>query len=463
MEYCWLYPWLVVIGGGFYGGTGPVLGPGWALLLLLGGQVAVKPVLARSRTLRQARGILVAGGLVLGFLAVRAQHYPDIAVWNLAWIAAILRAAHDALPAVPKPALGALVAACLWWRGLTLGAREVDATAIEEAYRIGVAMIVVYFTAAVVYGDARGFLAAGPTIPGSLPAFFFIGLSALALARLATIWDASQPEERTHDQARAWAMIVVGLVGAILLAAAVSAGLAAADVTTYLGLALRPLLPLVEWLFLILIFVAEILVTIILAILQRLPRREVPDPGVPPSVFGDLVRRLREIRMDPTVVEGARWIMVVVVVVMLAIGMAVTIALRRRREQRADEDEHESVWSAREVWGGLVRAVRRRWRGATGEESDTAGARGIRRIYRAMLQVGRDLGVRRSPWVTPREYQPRLAGAIPEAADDVAMVTEVYERVRYGAWEPTEADVASVESVLARIKSAAARRSRWSE
>ena len=45
MEYCWVYPWIVVVGGGFYGVTGPVLSPGWDFLLLAGGQMAVKPVI----------------------------------------------------------------------------------------------------------------------------------------------------------------------------------------------------------------------------------------------------------------------------------------------------------------------------------------------------------------------------------------------------------------------------------
>ncbi|OFX33483.1 MAG: hypothetical protein A2Z07_11730 [Armatimonadetes bacterium RBG_16_67_12] len=116
------------------------------------------------------------------------------------------------------------------------------------------------------------------------------------------------------------------------------------------------------------------------------------------------------------------------------------------------------MWSVQELWGGLARGLRRRWRRAEREEPAAAGAQAIRRIYREVLRVGRGLGARRPLWATPREYQPRLAGAVPEAADDVAVVTEAYERVRYGAWEPAEASVGMVESVLARIKSAAEQR-----
>jgi hypothetical protein len=211
-------------------------------------------------------------------------------------------------------------------------------------------------------------------------------LSALALAHLATIWDRSHPDERTHFQARAWALIVVGVVGLILLTAGMSAGLAAADVTTYVGLALRPLLPVVEALFLVVLFVAEILVTIVIAILSRMPRREMRDLTTPPTVFDDLLRRLREIRVDPTVVEGARWTMVVAVALLLAIGMAVTIVLMRRRERKSDEDEHESVWSVQEMWGGLVRGLGRR--GPGDPEDLPGGAAGGDGSRRAASSLG---------------------------------------------------------------------------
>jgi hypothetical protein len=232
MEYCWLYPWVVVLGGGFYGDADPLLGPGWAFALMLGGQHLTRSVLARGGPLRRARGVLVCAGVVLGCLAVWAQHYRGVPAWNPVWIGALLRAAHDTLPAVPKPVLAALAAAALWWRGLALGTRDTDAGGIEAAYKSGVAAIVAYLLAAAIYADTAGFRAAGPVLPASMPAFFMLGLSALALARLAVIWDRGQPDERAHVPARGWALLVVGVVGLMLLVASVSAGLAAADVFT---------------------------------------------------------------------------------------------------------------------------------------------------------------------------------------------------------------------------------------
>lgn len=453
MEYCWLYPWIVVIGGGLYGRTSPLLSAGWTFLLMLAGQASVKPLLDRGGSLRRSRVILVSVGVVLGLLAIHEQYYSGVPLWQPAWFMALLRATHDVLPALPRPVAGALVASLLWWRGLALGAREVGAIEIEQAYKTGVGMIVVYFIAAAIYPDSSGFQAAGPTLPGTLPAFFFLGLSALALARLGTIWDASRPDERAHFPARAWLLLIVGVVGMILLMASMTAGLAAADVSTYLGLALRPLLPVLEIFFVAVFFVAGLLVRVIIAVLSRIPRRDIPETSPAPTVIDDLLRRLREINLNPQVVEGARWTMVLAVLLLLAIGMALTIVWMRRRERHPDEDEHESIWSAREMLRGLANLLPRlRLRRSGPQEPAAQTVRAIRLIYRELLRLGAGLGAVRQSWATPREHDPRLRTVLPGAPDEVAALTTAYERVRYGIWEPTSAEVRIAQEALDRAK-----------
>jgi len=426
---------------------------------MLGGQHLTRSVLARGGPLRRARGVLVCAGVVLGCLAVWAQHYRGVPAWNPVWIGALLRAAHDTLPAVPKPVLAALAAAALWWRGLALGTRDTDAGGIEAAYKSGVAAIVAYLLAAAIYADTAGFRAAGPVLPASMPAFFMLGLSALALARLAVIWDRGQPEERAHVPARGWALLVVGVVGLMLLVASASAGLAAADVFTYVGLALQPLLPVLEVVFLVLFFVAEIVARVIIAVLSRIPQRDVREAVPPPAGLDDLLRRLREIHVHPTVIEGARWSMVLVATVLLGVGMALTVVLMRRRRGRPDEDQHESVWSTRALLRGLGSLVfRLPSRRAPADRSPDPAVRSLRRIYRELLLLGRRAGAPRDPAATPREHGPRLTGALPAAAGEIAALTEAYERVRYGAWRPPPAEVRAAERALQRVKAAMAAR-----
>ncbi len=457
MEFCWLYPWLVVIGGGLYGPTGPLLSSGWALALLLGARVALRPVVDRAGTLRRSRVLLIGGGLVLGLSAIHQQYYQQIPIWDPAWVGMLLRATHDTLPEVPKPVAAAFVATCLWWRGLALGGREVGAIEVDRAYKTGVGMVVLYLIAAAIYPDTRGFIAAGPELPGTMLAFFFLGLSALALARLAMIWDRGRPEERSQVPGRAWLLLVVGVVGLILLTASTMAGLAAADVSRYFVVALRPLLPLVELVFIVLFFVASIIVRILIAILSRIPRRDVAHPGQSPAVFDELLRRLREIEMNPQVIEGARWGMVVALLALLIIGMAVTIVLMRRRGRKTDDDERESVWSTRAALAGLTDLLPRVGRRLSPyDEGAVPEARAIRRVYRELLHVGAGLGTSRPVWATPREHDPSLRRILLHATSDVAGLTWAYERVRYGGWRPMPAEVRDAEAALERVKATVA-------
>lgn len=457
MEFCWLYPWIVVIGGGLYGATGPLLGSGWAFALLIGAQMAVRPIVDRAGQLRQARVMLVSAGVLVGLMAIHAYYYPGLPLWHAGWVGSLLRATHDILPEVAKPVTAGLLAALLWWRGLVLGIRDVGAIEVEQAYKTGVGMVVLYLIAAAIYGDTQGFAAAGPELPGSMLAFFFLGLSALALGRLATIWDRARPDDRSQIPGRVWPLLVIGVVGLILLTASTMAGLAAADVSRYLVMALRPLLPLVELVFIVLFFIAGIIVRVVIAVLSRIPRREVGTSGQPPAFFDDLLRRLREIEMNPQVVEGARWGMVLGLLALLIIGMAVTIVVLRRRERRKDDDEHESVWSAREMLAGLGRLLLRlRRQRPAREERTLPEATAIRRVYRDLLRLGANLGAPRPAWATPREHDARLRGVLPDATGEVETLTWVYERVRYGRWRPTAHEVREAEAALERAKTTVA-------
>jgi len=457
MEFCWLYPWIVVIGGGLYGATGPLLQPGWAFALLIGAEAGVRPIVDRAGRLRQARFLLVGAGVLVGLTAIHQQYYPNVPLWHPAWLGSLLLATHDILPEIPQPVTAALVAALLWWRGLVLGIREVGAIEVEQAYKTGVGMVVFYLFAAAIYSDTQGFAAAGPELPGSMLAFFFLGLSALALARLATIWDRARADDRSQVPGRAWLLLVIGVVGLILLTASTMAGLAAADVSRYLVLVLRPLLPLVELVFIVLFFIAGLIVRAVIAVLSRIPRRDVVTPGQPPAFFDDLLRRLREIEMNPQVVEGARWGMALGLLALLIIGMAVTIVVLRRRERKQDDDEHESVWSAREMLAGLGKLLLRLRRPRPArEERAVPEATAIRRVYRDLLRLGADLGAPRPAWATPREHDPRLQGVLPDATGEVETLTWVYERVRYGRWRPTGHEVREAEAALERAKATVA-------
>jgi hypothetical protein len=181
-----------------------------------------------------------------------------------------------------------------------------------------------------------------------------------------------------------------------------------------LVLALRPLMPVVEALFVVLFFVASLIVRVLIAVLSHLPRREPQQIGQPTTVIDDLLRRLREFEVNRQFVESARWGMTLALLALLVLGMAITIVLIRRRERKQDEDERESVWSARDALSALTGLLSGlRIRRAPGPEAPPPEVSAIRRIYRALLEIGSAHGAPRKLWATPREYLPPLRGAPP--------------------------------------------------
>jgi MFS family permease len=313
-------------------------------------------------------------------------------------------------------------------------------------------MVVLYLIGAAISGDTQGFAAAGADLPGSMLVFFFLGLSALAVARLSTIWEAGRPDERGQVPGRAWLALVVGIAGGILLLASMMAGLAAADIAKYLLIALRPLMPVVEMLFVVVFFVAGLIVRVLVAILTQLPRRPPHEIAQPPTVIDDLLRRLREFEVNRQFVEGARWGMALLLLALLLIGMAVTIVLIRRRERKRDDDERESVWSTRDALAELTGWLRRLWVRRLAQDAPPPEVNAIRLIYRALLDLGATLGAPRKTWATPREHLSPLGGALPAVRSEIESLTAAYERVRYGRWRPTASDVRAAEAALVRVR-----------
>ncbi|MDQ7842752.1 MAG: DUF4129 domain-containing protein [Armatimonadota bacterium] len=454
IEFCWLYPWVLLATGGFYGpASAPLLPPGAALLLLAGGFVAVRLVSGRPWALATVRAVVVGTGLVFGLGAVKMAHYPAAPVYDLRWVATLLQAAHDALPVILPPVMGALLATLLWWRGIVLGEREFTHFEVERAFRRGVGWTVTFVILFVIYGDARGFVPAA-SAPGYLLGFFSCGLVLLAVTRLLEIWRENQAEAAQALAAnRHWLLLLVGVVGMILSGAALLSGLLNVRFRPVVLSWLRPLAPVVEVLFLTLFAVALVVAKVIIFVLSRLPWRPVRfDPqGTLQQPLSALLREL-----PPRVVSGARWGVVFLVIVALIALVAVAIVRARRRPRRADEDERESVWDARAVLAGMGRAWRSLWerRHAVAGEADHPAVGALRTIYRELLRIGRGLGTPRNPAETPYEYRPRLRAALPSTATEIAFLTEAYVRARYSPSLPSDQEVEEARDALERVRNA---------
>lgn len=452
LEFCWIFPWVLLMTGVFYGRTPtPLLPAPIAFALLLSGFLAVRAALARSWTLAGARAAVVAAGFAAGMAAVKATYYPGYAVTDLSWIGVLLRAAHDALPIVLPPVTGALVATLLWWRGVVLGERDFSHFEVETTFRRGVGWTVLFVFFYALYGDTRGFVLARPA-PIYLLIFFSLSLTAMAVARLIAIWqDTYADEDQALATNRHWLLLLVGVVGLIFSAASAVSGLVEVDFRPSLLALVRPLEPVAEYVFYAIFVVALLVARVIIFIFSRLPFRSrgVQGPAAPPPSLADLFKDV-----PPHVISGARWGMVMLVVALLVLLVAVAVVRARRRARKPGEDERESVWSTQAMWSGMAQAWRSLWsRRRTPPprvEEPSVGA--IRMIYRNLLRLGASLGVPRSPHQTPHEHLPRLAQRLEGSGLDLAALTEAYSKVRYGSHVPSGGEVEDASAEFERIR-----------
>ncbi len=456
MEFCWAYPWVLLLTGVFYGrAPTPLLPAGSALALLLLGHLSVEVAARIPQPLRRGRAGVVAVGLVAGALAVKHTYYPEFAVWQLGWVWALAQAAHDALPTVAPPVMGALTATALWWRGVVLGQREFTHAEIEFAFRRGVGWSVAFVLLFALYGESIGFSLTGPAI-SYLLGFLSLGLIVLAVARLVGIWEESHAdEEQALAINRHWLLLLVILVGTMLLVGTLLSSLVSVDVWAHVYALLRPLAPVVEVLFLIIFAVAAVIARAILYVLERVRMVRPPmRPPVAPDPFGDFLRRLQQIDLPAQVTTTARWGMVIAVVVILSLLVALAVIRARQRARRVDEDEHESVWSMRVALGSLGAAWRSLWKrhALRSGEQEAAGVSAIRELYRQLLRLGAEVGLPRFRYQTPYEYLPRLRARVPERDGELGTMTEAYVRVRYTPHLPDREEIAEVRAAFETIQ-----------
>ena len=76
----------------------------------------------------------------------------------------------------------------------------------------------------------------------------------------------------------------------------------------------------------------------------------------------------------------------------------------------------------------------------------------VRQIYRQFLRWAAAGGYPRHISQTPHEYCYTLVGLLPEAREDLDLVTQQYVRARYGAWLPTGDELDELSQAWHRVK-----------
>jgi hypothetical protein len=454
IEFCWLYPWLLLLTGLLYGSTPTPLLPAWpAFLLLLAGSVVVRRAAGTTWSMRAIRAAVLGAGFLAGLIAVKVTYYPGYVLTDFRWLPVLFAAAHDALPEVLPPVAGAVTAALLWWRGVVLGGREVTYVEIDRLFRGGIGWSVFFVILFAIYHDSRAFGLAAYA-PVYLLAFFSLSLLALAVSRLVDLWSQTHADEQQAlAMNRHWLLLLAGVVGLILLAAVLLSGVMPADLRPLLVRLFTPLLPIFEIAFYVIFSIALLIARVIIFILSSIRLRTRPLPGET-DPLGGLLRQLQQIQVDPGVVNTTRWGMVLLVVVLLCLLIVVAIVRARRRQRKPGEDERESVWSTRAALAGLGAALRAWWAGRRPQAGieDTTEAAAIRAVYRDLLRWAAERGTPRRRFQTPYEFLPQLETLAPERRSEMQALTEVYVKVRYTPEMPSTEEIVGARAALDRVR-----------
>lgn len=359
------------------------------------------------------------------------------------------QAMSDVRGLIPDEFLVIVVVLLVFWRGLSLASKYIDPMSVRSNFYLGLGMFVAY----ILFNT----LITGETPGPMLYTFFVSGLIAMGAARIFTITQLRGGARNPFDLRWFLGILVTTLV---IVALAGFIAWLASDRTSIIGglggLALG-----------IFGVVMLVLISPLIFILERLAGSIPQASGALESVmdvledlrntFGNVANNLFNLFNIPSLLN---WMQMLKPILLwgfvIAISLVIIFSISRWlvKERRAQLEEREGMVEPGDVLGLLRRAIQDRLdnlesflRGRTrlsGGQRWLAAAK-IRRIYARMMDLAQQMEAPRPPASTPLEFQPILEEMLPDARDDVGLITAAYLRVRYGEIPETNEEIEQVE------------------
>jgi hypothetical protein len=331
-----------------------------------------------------------------------------------------------------------LLAICLWSRGLWIGLEAADAR-IEARWFVGGMAVLLLLSIVTMTGHAAQANAVGRVMRLLVLAYFFVGLLVLALVHASTLRGTGGP---VPGASVPWVIAVavpiatIPIVGFLLTAgvapavrmtmrAAVVAAIVAWQVALWIG----------YWILLFLRWLSSLFPAGSEGPLHS--RAMLPRP--PPRVkLPQLQTHFALSTFNITAV-----FIVLVFVLLLALLVWLLTRQRARVEAPVQDDERSSVWS----WALFLAQLRGLWawlwhtRHHGRARHATSGANSpampddeydVRTLYRRFQQRAAELRHPRAPATTPIEFARSLFRLEPRHSQEIGLVTEIYDRARYG-------------------------------
>jgi hypothetical protein len=332
-----------------------------------------------------------------------------------------------------------LTAIVLWWRGMSLGADELQPRSAELHLQAGMLLLIITSFATLFIRNDEVFI---PII-----AFFIGALGAVPLCNLEMT--SNNTSGRPVPMTRGWwgwiALSVLGVLVIGLTLAALLTGRSAAEILALLiGVILLP----------IILILSIIPVTVLDALVEFLRRLSLGFGQL--AQFGQGLQQLpQNENTAPPVVVPPEFNLVFALIVLAGVALFVLWLMQRAdkplfaKQVTSGDIEGNLPVEKEETAGAISRALGlsalRRW----------LAQMTIRRLYvRAVNEAGKR-GQKRTPSQTPYDFLPAMQRAFPEHAGEAREITEAYIAAHYGQVPDSDEALNALKQAWKRMRQSA--------
>ncbi len=479
MEVFWFYPWLVWAGKWqVFPRDQPPLGLVSTLVMIGGAFVVTRHLHGRQWSVGWMRFGIVTSALLLAYAVIRTEFHGGYGLLDGDWLGYAGQRVLDSFSDPDRLMIAMPAAAYLWWRGIVRGRQP---ALVSDLYRTFLVGIVSFVLLIVVWRATHGpgsLEELASTVAPQVAAFFFFGLTAMALTNLKAIQQRMPREESIGTFNRRWLPALVVIVGAIVVVGLAVAGIFSPEFMAFLRGLFDATFEVVRQAFYYILLPFGYIATVLFQAGQWLVNlirsdttREIePNAGGGQSPAEDVPVGAP---IPETVITIVKWSLFAAAALVVVFFLAKAVS-RFRASRRGGEvgDIDESLWSWESFTedialflAGMLDRFQGRRRAAGPAIPDwfleevPEGRLDIREIYRRLLwQAGRyGSGIRDHE--TPYEYDRRLGPILPEGSRQLSELTGLYVAARYGEEDAPGAEVdranglwASLRGILRRPK-----------
>jgi hypothetical protein len=459
MELCVIIPWYVLFGSP----SGPMVV--LRTILAFGGVLTANHLILRlfdnlevKKNLR--RWVFVFLLVVSLFFGLKLLVFFGNRMTVDLILRSVLDAFGDAEAGIPSVFAAILLVMLTAYRGAALAGEEAGPWMVGRRLRWGLVLLgVVGLLSAILFRPVSGAIA-------YLMVFLCAGLLGMTAARINIMAQERGGRDIPFDRQRVVTLVVVvlGLVGL----AGLSGLLLGSNVGSGILLAMLALGgQLLRWIAIIVGILLYPLIVVFFSVVQWVMNRLALHPvSLPQNLPGDdVIKKLEELASKQPVplLDSHLLNLIILGGIILVLGVVIVLLIRSRtiKGKNAGLGETEMLLSQDDLLRQMLLTARKNAQSLLDRLAQGLGLRNdarrraaqrIRVIYTDLLELAASLKHPRWPQQTPLEYLPELQKAFPSSQAELVLITQAYQRIRYGELPEAQDEVNVIENAWSHVQ-----------